>query len=68
MNKSTYNVGFTTTDGRNDETQLDIEYSDDDLSVERVDMINLILSLREELKIKEVTYIDYVGECEEEDD
>lgn len=54
-----YNVGFINIDGREDETQLDIkEYNSED--AEMIELINLVLSLKEEMGIKEVTYIDYV--------
>ena len=57
------NVGFINTDGKQDETQLDIEErnSTDEKVIE---LINLILSLKDEMDIKEVTYIDYL-ECED---
>ena len=57
------NVGFINTDGEQDETQLDIEErnSTDEKVIE---LINLILSLKDEMDIKEVTYIDYL-ECED---
>lgn len=56
-----YNVGFINTYGEQDETQLDIEeYNTED--AEMIEMINLILSLKEEMDIKEVTYVDCVGE------
>lgn len=56
------NVGFINTDGEQDETRLDIEErnSPDEKVIE---LINLILSLKDEMDIKEVTYIDYL-ECE----
>ena len=57
------NVGFINTDGEQDETRLDIEErnSPDEKVIE---LINLILSLKDEMDIKEVTYIDYL-ECED---
>jgi hypothetical protein len=56
-----YNVGFINTYGEQDETQLDIEeYNTEDAEI--IEMINLILSLKEEMDIKDVTYIDCVGE------
>lgn len=61
-----YNVGFINSDGKKDQTQLDIEeYNSEDIEI--IEMINLILSLKDEMGIKEVIYIDYVG-CSEEDD
>lgn len=61
-----YNVGFINSDGEQDETQLDIkEYNSEDAEI--IELINLILSLKDEMDIKEVIYIDYVG-CEDEED
>jgi hypothetical protein len=57
----TYNVGFININGGQDETQLDInEYNRED--VEIIELINLILSLKDEMGIKEVTYIECVDE------
>ena len=62
----TCNIGFINVDGQQDETQLDVnEYNTTEAEV--VELINLILSLKDEMGIKEITYIDYV-ECEDEDD
>ncbi len=61
-----YNVGFINKDNLEDETQLDVnEYNSED--AEMIELINLILSLKEEMGIKEITYIEYVG-CEEEEE
>lgn len=57
------NVGFINTDGEQDETQLDIE-GRNSTDEEVVELMNLILSLKDEMDIKEVTYIDYL-ECED---
>lgn len=57
------NVGFINTDGEQDETQLDIEERNS-TDEEVVELMNLILSLKDEMDIKEVTYIDYF-ECED---
>lgn len=55
-----YNVGFINAEGKEDETQLDVEeYNRED--AEMIELINLILSLKEEMGIKEVTHINYVG-------
>lgn len=60
------NVGFINTNGHEDETQLDVEeYNTTEQEV--VELINLILSLKEEMEIKEITYIDYL-ECEDEEE
>ena len=56
-----YNVGFINSEGKLDETQLDIEKCNL-VADETIEMINLILSLKDEMDIKEITYIDYVGE------
>lgn len=59
----TYNIGFINTNGEQDETQLDIEeYNTEDAEI--IELINLILSLKDEIDIKEIIYIDYVGEEE----
>ena len=61
-----YNVGFINEDNQEDETQLDInEHNSDDY--EMIELINLILSLKDEMGIKEVTYLEYM-DCEEDDD
>lgn len=60
----TFNVGFINTDGKQDETQLDVEeYNYEDAEI--IELINLILSLKDEMGIKEITYIDGI---EYEDD
>lgn len=60
---STYNIGFINTNGEQDETQLDIEeYNTEDAEI--IELINLVLSLKDEMDIKEIIYIDYVGEEE----
>ena len=62
-----YNVGFINSNGEKDATQLDIEeYNTED--VEIIEMINLILSLKDEMDIKEIIYIDYVGRTDEEEE
>lgn len=59
----TYNIGFINTNGEQDETQLDIEeYNTEDAGI--IELINLILRLKDEIDIKEIIYIDYVGEEE----
>lgn len=61
-----YNVGFVNSDNLEDETQLNInEFNDDDQ--EMIELINLILSLKDEMGIKEITYIECVGHEEEEE-
>lgn len=60
------NIGFINTNGHEDETQLDVEeYNTTEQEV--IALINLILSLKDEMNIKEITYIDYL-ECEDEED
>lgn len=57
----TYNVGFINTDNQPDETQLDVnEYNYEDAEI--IELINLILSLKDEMNIKEITYIECVDE------
>ena len=60
-----YNVGFINTNGHEDETQLDVE-EHNTTEEEVVELFNLILSLKDEMDIKEITYIDYL-ECEDEE-
>ena len=55
------NIGFLTTDGKEDETQLDLEAHNNILD-EHIELINLLLSLKEEMDIKEVIYLDYLQE------
>ena len=60
------NVGFINTNGYEDETQLDVEeYNTTEQEV--IELINLILSLKEEMRIKEITYIDYLEYEDEEE-
>jgi hypothetical protein len=60
-----YNVGFINEYNERDETQLDVAESNmEDVIVE---LMNLILSLKEEMGIKEITYIECVGRTEEEE-
>ena len=60
------NVGFIDVNGKKDETQLDVnEYNTTEAEV--IELINLILNLKDEMGIKEVIYIDYM-ECEDEED
>ena len=59
-----YNVGFINTNGEKDETQLDItEYNTEDAEI--IELMNLILSLKDEMGIQKITYIDGI---EYEDD
>ena len=61
-----YNIGFINEDNEHDETQLDVnEYNIED--AEMIELINLILSLKDEMGIKEITYIEYMN-CEEEEE
>lgn len=60
-----YNVGFINEDNKRDETQLDIEEYHN-LNLEMIELINLILSLKDEMGIKEITHIECM-ECEEEE-
>lgn len=56
-----YNVGFINTNGEEDATQLDIEEHNTE-DAEIIELINIILSLKDEMEIKEITYIDCIGE------
>lgn len=61
-----YNVGFINEDNLDDETQLDVEeYNNEDEEI--LELINLILSLKDEMGIKEITYIECAGREEEEE-
>lgn len=61
-----YNVGFINENNERDETQLDLnEFNRTE--EEMVELINLILSLKNEMGIKEITYIECVGYEEEEE-
>ena len=62
----TYNVGFVNTDGVQDETQLDIE-EHNSTDEEVIELMNLILSLKDEMNIKEVAYIECLEYEEMED-
>ena len=62
----TYNVGFVNTDGVQDETQLDIEERNS-TDEEVIELMNLILSLKDEMNIKEVAYIECLEYEEMED-
>ena len=62
----TYNVGFVNTDGVQDETQLDIE-EHNSTDKEVIELMNLILGLKDEMNIKEVAYIEYLEYEEKED-
>ena len=61
-----YNIGFINENNEPDETQLDVKENNDE-EVATIELINLILSLKDEMGIKEITYIEYVG-CEEEEE
>ena len=56
-----YNVGFVNNEGKIDETQLDVEEHNREYE-EIVELINLILSLKDEMGIEEVKYIEVVEE------
>ena len=62
-----YNVGFINEDNLDDETQFDINEPDREDS-DMIELINLILSLKDEMGIKEITYIEYMDCVEEEDE
>lgn len=61
-----YNIGFLTKDGKEDETQLDIEERNR-TDEEVVELVNLLLSLKDELEIERVLYIDFM-ECEQKEE
>ena len=57
----TYNIGFINMDDKEDETQLDLE-ARNRVDEEIIELINLILSLKDEMSIKEITYVEFVKE------
>ena len=62
----TFNVGFINADNQPDETQLDVEeYNYEDAEI--IELINLILSLKDEMGIKQITYIDGIEYDDEEE-
>lgn len=61
----TYNVGFINIDGKQDETQLDVEERNS-TEEEVIELMNLILSLANEMGIKEITYLEYLEDIEKE--
>lgn len=52
----TLNVGFINSEDRQDETQLDVDASSFEATL--VDFANLLFSLRNEMGIKEITYVN----------
>lgn len=60
------NVGFINAYGEQDETQLDIEERNR-TDEEVIELMNLILSLKDEMNIKEITDLDCL-ECEDEEE
>lgn len=61
-----YNIGFINSQGQYDETQLSIEERND-VQEEQIELINLILTLKDEMDIQQISYIDYVGNTEEDE-
>lgn len=61
----TYNVGFINIDGEQDETQLDVEERNS-TEEEVIELMSLILSLANEMGIKEITYLEYHKDIEKE--
>lgn len=61
----TYNVGFINIDGKQDETQFDVEERNS-TEEEVIELMNLILSLANEMSIKEITYLEYLEDIEKE--
>lgn len=61
-----YNVRFINEDNLDDETQLDVEEHNNE-DEDMLELINLILSLKDEMGIKEITYIECVGHEEGEE-
>lgn len=61
-----YNIGFINENNEPDETQLDLEEYNDE-NAETIELINLILSLKNEMGIKTITHIEFVGYEDEEE-
>lgn len=57
----TYNIEFIKTNGKRDEMQLDIE-EQNTTEEEVVELMNLILNLKDEKDIEKITKIEYM-EC-----
>ena len=57
--KYIYNVGYYDSKKQPQETQIDIEETA--TYDNNIELINLILSLKEELDIQKIEYIDFVG-------
>ena len=62
-----FNVGFINTNGQQDETQLDVEEYNYE-NAEIIELMNLILSLKDEMGIKKITYIDGIEYKDEEEE
>lgn len=62
---ATVNVGFLNFEGKLEEAQLDVEECNL-VAEEMVELFNRLLSLKDELQIKEIKYIEYL-ETEEDD-
>lgn len=62
-----YNVGFINNAGKKDETQLDVEERSFPMD-EFVELFNLILTLKDELEMRTITYIELAGNGEEADE
>lgn len=54
-----FNIGFINDEGKEDETQFNVPLTDE--STERANLINLCFYMREEMGMREIIYVDYVG-------
>lgn len=61
-----YDIGFTTNEGKFDETQIDVDSALDPLEMAK-EIANTILSLHEEMNIGIIRYISFAGRRYEDD-
>lgn len=60
-----FNIGFVNSFGEEDETQFNVPITDE--STEIADLISMCLYMKDEMDMKEIIYVDYVGIEEVED-
>lgn len=62
-----FNIGFINKDNQEDETQLEVEERCT-TEEQMVELFNLILSLKDEMRIERLEYIDCLGYAEDNDE
>lgn len=62
-----FNIGFINKDNQEDETQLEVEERCT-IEEQMVELFNLILSLKDEMRIERLEYIDCLGYAENNDE